>query len=203
MRSHLNSKDGNRSRSFWQEGNLRGDVCHVRLLRRPSGWDTLILHFMKAVYEKPSAVSTIRRSVPMLRFLREKGNTWLLKGLLGFVALTFVSWGGYSMTSQQAVPGGRVAAWVNETPITIREFENRYFQQTESMRRRLGVAFTPDLEKQLNLRRATFQLIVLEKLQFEEAARLGIEISDGEVALNIQEESSFQSAGRFDKSRFL
>ncbi len=79
----------------------------------------------------------------MLRFFREKGNTRLLKGLLGFVALTFVTWGGYSMNSTRTVPGGRVAAWVNEIPITIREFENRYFRQSEALRRQLGEAFTP------------------------------------------------------------
>ncbi len=138
----------------------------------------------------------------MLRFLREKGNTWLLKGLLGFVALTFVSWGGYSMSSRQAVQGGRVAAWVNETPITVREFESRYFQQSEIMRRRFGANFTPELERQLNLRRATFQQVVSEKLQLEEASRLGIEIVDDEVAISIQEEPSFQIAGRFDQTRY-
>ena len=138
----------------------------------------------------------------MLRFLREKGNTWLLKGLLGFVALTFVSWGGYSMSSRQAVPGGRVAAWVNETPITVKEFENRYFQQAELMRRQLGDNFTPELERQLNLRRATFQQVVSEKLQLEEASRLGINIVDGEVAISIQEKPSFQIAGRFDQTRY-
>ncbi|MAE07008.1 MAG: hypothetical protein CMH76_11825, partial [Nitrospinae bacterium] len=138
----------------------------------------------------------------MLRFLREKGNTWLLKGLLGFVALTFVSWGGYSMSSRQAVPGGRVAAWVNETPITVKEFENHYFQQAELMRRQLGDNFTPELERQLNLRRATFQQVVSEKLQLEEASRLGINIVDDEVAISIQEEPSFQIAGRFDQTRY-
>lgn len=138
----------------------------------------------------------------MLRFLREKGNSWLLKGLLGFVALTFVTWGGFSMNSNPVVPGGRVAAWVNETPITIREFENRYYQQAESMRRQLGAAFTPELERQLNLRRVTFQQLVQEKLQLEEAKRLGIEISDGEVAFRIQETSAFQVGGQFDQARY-
>ena len=138
----------------------------------------------------------------MLRFLREKGNSWLLKGLLGFVALTFVTWGGFSVNSQKVVSGGRVAAWVNETPITIREFENHYYQQAESMRRQLGAAFTPELEKRLNLRRATFQQLVQEKLQLEEAKRLGIEISDGEVAYRIQETPSFQVGGQYDEARY-
>ena len=139
----------------------------------------------------------------MLRFLRERGNTWVLKGFLGVVALTFVSWGGYSsMTSGNAVSGGRVAAWVNENPISVREFESRYYRQAESMRQRLGAAFTPELERQLNLRRATFQQIVSEMLQLTEAARLGIEVSDAEVALSIQEDSAFQIAGRFDSVRY-
>ena len=135
----------------------------------------------------------------MLRFLREKGKSWVLKGVLGFVALTFVSWGGYSMTSRKTVvPGGRVAAWVDDIPISVREFESRYFQQAETMRQRFGSAFTPELEKRLGLRRMTLSQLVSEKLQVKEAGRLGIQVSDEEVALRIQEEPSFQRAGQFD-----
>ncbi len=135
----------------------------------------------------------------MLRFLREKGKSWVLKGVLGFVALTFVSWGGYSMTSRKtAVPGGRVAAWVDDIPISVREFESRYFQQAETMRQRFGSAFTPELEKSLGLRRMTLSQLVSEKLQIKEAGRLGIQVLDEEVALRIQEEPSFQRAGQFD-----
>ncbi len=135
----------------------------------------------------------------MLRFLREKGNSVVLKGVLGLVALTFVSWGGYSMTaSNNAVPGGRVAAWVDDIPISVREFESRYYQQVESMRQRLGSAFTPELEKQLGLRRMTISQLVSEKLQVKEADRLGLRVSDEEVALRIQEVPSFQRGGQFD-----
>ncbi len=135
----------------------------------------------------------------MLRFLREKGGSWILKGILGFVALTFVSWGGYSMTSgRNAVPGGRVAAWVDEIPISVREFESRYFQQAEAMRQRFGKAYTPDLEKQLGLRRITLTQLVSEKLQVKEAERLGIHVLDEEVALRIQEVTAFQRGGQFD-----
>jgi len=139
----------------------------------------------------------------MLRFLRERGNTWVLKGFLGLVALTFVSWGGYSsMAPGGAASGGRVAGWVNENPITVEEFDNRYYRQSQNMRQRFGAAFTPELERQLNLRRATFQQIVFEKLQYAEAARMGIEVSDAEIALSIQEDPTFQVAGRFDPARY-
>jgi peptidyl-prolyl cis-trans isomerase D len=135
----------------------------------------------------------------MLRFLREKGGSWILKGILGFVALTFVSWGGYSMTSgRKAVPGGRVAAWVDEIPISIREFESRYYRQAEAMRQRFGKAYTPELEKQLGLRRITLTQLVSEKLQIKEAERLGIRVLDEEVALRIQEVPAFQRGGQFD-----
>lgn len=139
----------------------------------------------------------------MLRFLREKGNSVVLKGVLGLVALTFVSWGGYSMTaSNNAVPGGRVAAWVDDIPISVREFESRYYQQVESMRQRLGNAFTPEVEKQLGLRRMTISQLVSEKLQIKEANRLGLWISDEQVALRIQEVPAFRQGGQFNSELY-
>ena len=32
----------------------------------------------------------------MLRILREHASSWMLKGILILVAVTFISWGGYS-----------------------------------------------------------------------------------------------------------
>jgi peptidyl-prolyl cis-trans isomerase D len=101
-------------------------------------------------------------------------------------------------TGGSAVPGGRVAAWVDDIPISVREFEERYYQQAESMRQRFGNAFTPELEKQLGLRRVTLSQIVSEKIQVREAERLGIQVSDEEVALRIQEAPTFQRNGQFD-----
>ena len=134
----------------------------------------------------------------MLRFMREKGKSWALKGVLGFVALTFVAWGGLSLQDQRVASGGRVAAWVNETPITVQEFEQRYFRQSESMRQQLGAAFTEEVARSLQLRRFTLSQIISEKLQLEEAERLGIAVSDTEVGLLVQQIPQFQRAGRFD-----
>jgi len=134
----------------------------------------------------------------MLRYLREKGNTWVLKGLLAFVAVTFVSWGGFTLSQGPAVQGGRVAAWVNETPITVQEYERQYFQQAEVLRRQLGQEFTEEVAARLGLRQRTLANLVTEKLQLQEAERLGIRVTDPEVALRIQELPYFQRGGRFD-----
>lgn len=134
----------------------------------------------------------------MLQFLREKGKSWALKGILAFVALTFVAWGGLGMQDKAVAPGGRVAAWVNEAPITVREFEQRHFRQSESMRRQLGAAFTEEMARRLQLRRFTLSQLIFEKLQLAEAERLEITVSDTEVGLLIQQIPQFQQAGRFD-----
>ncbi len=139
----------------------------------------------------------------MLRFLREKGKSWVLKALLGFVALTFVSFGGFALTDRPADSGGgRIAAWVGDTPISIHEFEQRYYQQAERLRRQLGAAYTEELARQLGLRRQTLDSLILEKLQLREARRLGILVTDAQVALQIQTLAPFQRDGRFDAGRY-
>ena len=138
----------------------------------------------------------------MLRFLREKGNSLILKGILGFVALTFISWGGFSLSRRSGLTGGQVAAWVNEEPISVQEFERRYAQSVAAVRRQLGGAYNEVLAQRLGLRRQTLSGIVLERLQIEEAAQLGMRISDEEVSQRIQEFPVFQRGGRFSRERY-
>lgn len=139
----------------------------------------------------------------MLRFLREKGKSWVLKALLGFVALTFVSFGGFALTDRQADPGSsRVAAWVGDTPISVHEFEQRYYVRAEALRRQLGAAFNEELARRLGLRRQTLDSLILEKLQLREARRLGIAATDAQVALQIQSLAPFQQDGKFDARRY-
>ncbi len=139
----------------------------------------------------------------MLRFLRAKGKSWVLKALLGFVALTFVSFGGFAFTDKQADPrGGRVAAWVGDAPISVLEFEQRYYQQAESLRRQLGAAYNEELARRLGLRRQILDALILEKLQMREARQLGLEVTDAQVALQIQSLEPFQRNGKFDAQRY-
>ncbi len=139
----------------------------------------------------------------MLRFLRAKGKSWVLKALLGFVALTFVSFGGFALTDGPSQSGGaRVAAWVDEAPISAREFEQRYYEQAEALRRQLGDAYNEELARRLGVRRRALDSLILEKLQLREARRLGIQATDSEVALQIQSLPPFQREGRFDARRY-
>lgn len=139
----------------------------------------------------------------MLRFLRNKGKSWVLKALLGFVALTFVSFGGFALTDGPSHSGGaRVAAWVEDAPISVREFEQRYYQQAEAVRRQVGEAYNEELARSLRLRPRVLDALVLEKLQLREARRLGIQATDAEVALQIQSVAAFQEAGKFSPARY-
>ncbi len=139
----------------------------------------------------------------MLRFLREKGKSWVLKVLLGLVALTFVSFGGFALTDRPShSTGARVAAWVGDTPISVSEFEQRYYARAEALRRQVGDAYNEELARRLGLRRQVLNSLILEKLQLREARRLGMQVTDSEVALQIQSLPPFQKDGKFDAARY-
>jgi len=59
----------------------------------------------------------------MLRILREHATSWMLRGLLVLVAVTFVSWGGYSLIREKKVT---YAAKVNGEEIGLKEFDDAY-----------------------------------------------------------------------------
>ena len=138
----------------------------------------------------------------MLTYLRNKGNSLILKCLLGFVALTFVTWGGFSL-SDGPNSAARIAVQVDDSSISIKDFEARYSIKLEAMRKQLGPLFNEELVKKMGLRNSIFSNMIIELLQINESKRLGISISKDEVRAIIEGMPHFNRAGKFDSSLYF
>lgn len=139
----------------------------------------------------------------MLRILRKHASSWILKGILIFVAVTFISWGGYSF-----IRGKRhdYVAKVNGITIEWREYNDTLQNAIKQYHDIFGSSLTDRMVEELKLKNRILDELISKILILQEANRLGIKVSDEELRNSIESIGVFQINGRFDKrmyERFL
>ena len=121
----------------------------------------------------------------MLKTFREnfKHLKWVLWFVIAiFVVFVFVDWG---MGSSRVGGGVDYAAKVGGSKITEAEFRREYVQAEERYRQMYGQSFSPELARAMNLPSQVLNSLVDRRLLREEAARLGLSVTDDEVTARI------------------
>lgn len=130
----------------------------------------------------------------MLRLMREKASSWLIKVLLGAIVVVFIFWGIGSFRAQRV---GRVAL-VNGDQITLGEYKNAYNNLIEQLRQRFRNNLTEEMIKTLQVKKQALNQLIENKLLVQEARRLKFRVSDEELAEAITQIGAFQRGGVFD-----
>jgi peptidyl-prolyl cis-trans isomerase D len=139
----------------------------------------------------------------MLRILREHATSWMLRGLLIMVAVTFISWGGYSLIREKKIT---YAAKVNGTVIEMKDYGEAFQNTIKQYREALGPAFSEKMIGELRLREKVLEELISRILILQESAKLGLSVRDEELREVIESIPSFQVNGQFDTrlyERFL
>jgi peptidyl-prolyl cis-trans isomerase D len=132
----------------------------------------------------------------MMKFMRKYGNSWFIKIMLGMIIVTFVGFFGWSAVQS---PFQRdVVATVDGEPISLREYQDVYRRNYETLRRTYGNALDEKMLQNLQLGRRSLEGLILLKIQLRQAALAGLEVSDDELVRHIQGQRAFQRNGRFD-----
>lgn len=122
----------------------------------------------------------------MLKTFREnfKHLKWVLWLVIAiFVVFVFVDWGMGSTRSGRG--GADYAAKVGSSKITEAEFRREYVQAEDRYRQMYGQSFSPELARTMNLPSQVLNSLVDRRLLRDEAARLGLTVSDDEVTARI------------------
>jgi peptidyl-prolyl cis-trans isomerase D len=135
----------------------------------------------------------------MLRILREHATSWMLKAILILVAVTFISWGGYSLVREKKVT---YVAKVNETTIEWREYNDTLQNTIKQYREALGPSFSEKMIEELHLKDKVLDDLIAKILILQEAKRLGFSISDEELRGVIESVPAFQVNGQFDNRNY-
>jgi peptidyl-prolyl cis-trans isomerase D len=133
----------------------------------------------------------------MLDLMRKHASGWLVKIVFGLIIIVFVAWG-VNFTSKN----NNVVAYVNDEPITVREFGRAHDQALRRLK-----AQNPQISNE-DLRKAQFKHSVLgrlinTRLMEQQAQALGLSVSAPEIREVIQNIPAFQNEDhRFDFDRY-
>lgn len=135
----------------------------------------------------------------MLDGLRQNAGSWIIKILFGIIILAFVfAYGSGSMNSG----GGAVLAYVGESPILIKDFQDAYRREVESIRQQMPDLSSDDI-KRLQLKDRVLSNLVNSMLIDMKAKELGLSVSDAELQQRVASFQVFRNKeGRFDQQMY-
>lgn len=137
----------------------------------------------------------------MLQSMREMSKSWIFKSLMILLVVSFGIWGVGDMFHTH--PGQRVVAKVGRAEIRAQELDFRFQVLLPEMRKQLGEELTIAEAKKLGLLDHALGLMI-EELSFEqETARLGLNLDDAALLLDISKMPELlDEKGRFDQRRW-
>jgi len=138
----------------------------------------------------------------MLQSMRKGVASWVAKGVLAIVILSFAGWGlqDYLDASGGTVGGGDVAATVGDQQIGVQTASQAY--RTDL--RQMGMqSIDPETARELGLAERTLQDLVTRALFDAEASALGLTATDAMVRAEIEGSEQFRNQfGQFDRDVF-
>ena len=138
----------------------------------------------------------------MLERIREGSQGPWAMAIIALIVLSFVFAGvGSYLTS----PGTSAVATVNGEEISAQELDRAYQNQRAQMESQFGesVAQLFSSEEYLaNFRRSALDRLISEKLIQQQAAEIGLRVSDEQIRETIVQMPEFQFGGQFDNERF-
>ncbi len=130
----------------------------------------------------------------MLRFMRENTGSWIIKVILGLIILVFIFLGMGSLGGNHT----EQAAMIDDTPITIDEYNRSYQNTIEQMRQQFGSNLNDELIKMLQVKKQAMDRLIEERLIANQADKLDIKVSDRELQDSLAAIPAFLKNGVFD-----
>jgi hypothetical protein len=131
----------------------------------------------------------------MLGFLRKNAGSWVVRIVLGILALSFVLFFGFQASNSRSLDA-QTAALVGDQAISFRAYQRNLDEAMKRMRANFD-GEVPDNFASF-LQQNVLQQLVQRQVLVLFAERLGFVVSDREVALFIRKQKAFYRDGIFD-----
>ncbi len=148
----------------------------------------------------------------MLRAMRSASKTWVMKVILGLLALTFVAFfggvggigGGGSPHNRGGNNGGNPNSivQVGDIDIDARTISTAFNQEVQAVSQVIGSPINIEQAIQLGLLNRAVSGVVTNAIYRQGAAELGIAISDAQVAAFIRAQPQFRDDAGFDAATY-
>lgn len=134
----------------------------------------------------------------LLSLMRKHAKSWLIKLLIGIIAMVFIFYFGYSFTAKEGVK----VATVNGEIISGLEYQKSYKDLLQNLQRDYKSVWNDNLIKVFDLENRALERLIDQKLLSQEARRIGLDITEKEIQDDIIANPAFQFRGRFDENRY-
>lgn len=133
----------------------------------------------------------------MLRSIRENAQGWIAWVAIGLIIIPFALWG---IGDYFGVGGEANVARVDDTTITLQEFQQAYEDQRNRLRSMLGSDFA-SLDDE-TIRQDVLDSLIRQSVLQQSADDIGLRVSNEQLARQIQSMPIFQTNGQFSKETF-
>ena len=138
----------------------------------------------------------------MLGLLRNAAGTWVAKGLLVLLVLSFLVWG-ISGRLMGGFAGHDSVITAGGTKVSINEYRLAYDRQLSVMSQQFGQRLTHEQAKALGVDNQVLAQLVSGAVLDEQARKLGLGLSKDRLAELTREDPAFKGpGGQFDKRTF-
>ncbi len=140
----------------------------------------------------------------MLEAMRAASQGWIgriiMAVVMGLIILSFAIWG---IRTDFSGFGANRLADVGDEEVTTEAFRNAYQTELQRIQRQARRAITNEEAKRFGLDRQVLSRLISEAALNQQAQKLGLAVSDAEIARAISNDPSFKGpGGQFDRDRF-
>ena len=137
----------------------------------------------------------------MIQWMHSLSKHWVATLMMGALTLSFVVWG---IADVFTGVGGTSVATVGSTEIDQGDFQRTYRNFLKNEGQRMGTTLTPEMAQRLGLDQVVLQQMEVRTAINNEAAGLGLTVSDAELAQSVRAMAPFKGPlGTFDHAIFL
>jgi len=133
-----------------------------------------------------------------ITLMRKHTKGILIKVMVGLIAVVFIFWGVYAI---RETPGAKIA-YVNGDLITGMEYEAQYREMLDALQKQYKEYWNDSLIKAFQIKQRALNSLIDKRLISQEANRIGLGVTDDEVANAIFTYPAFQLNGEFHEGRY-
>ena len=133
-----------------------------------------------------------------ITLMRKHTKGILVKVMVGLIAVVFVFWGVYAIREK---PGSKIA-YVNGDLITGLEYEAKYREMLDALQKQYKEYWNDSLIKAFQIKQRALNSLIEKRLISQESSRIGLGVTNDEVANAIVAYPAFQVNGKFDEGRY-
>lgn len=136
----------------------------------------------------------------MLDIIRRKASSWVTRAIFAGVVLVFIFFFGYNQLGGPNQGPQAVLVRVNGSDIRQSEYNLAFKSTMEMYKQTFKGEVPPDMNKMISS--SSIQQLINQRLMIDAALKMGLRVSNEELAKAIENDKRFQKEGQFDRTDY-